>query len=151
MAVEEGSESGSVTSEAFPRTRRLTTKAEYERVFATKDLSVGAHPFTIFAASRPEGARLGLVIGKRALRRAVDRNLVKRSLREWFRRHGHELPPMDYVVLLRAAPKTLTAQAVGVQVAAAWTAVAKKAAQPRQSDQPRRRSRRSRARDKDSS
>lgn len=43
-------------------------------------------------------ARLGLVVGKRALPRAHERNRAKRVLRETFRRRRGSLPPMDIVV-----------------------------------------------------
>jgi len=43
-------------------------------------------------------ARLGLVVGKRVLRRAVDRNRARRVLRETFRTQREELPEMDIVV-----------------------------------------------------
>jgi ribonuclease P protein component len=43
-------------------------------------------------------ARLGLVVSKRALRRAVDRNRAKRVLRETFRTLREELPEMDLIV-----------------------------------------------------
>ncbi len=43
-------------------------------------------------------ARLGLVVGKRALRRAHERNRAKRVLRETFRRRRQTLPSMDIVI-----------------------------------------------------
>ena len=43
-------------------------------------------------------ARLGLVVGKRALPRAHERNRAKRVLRERFRRRRGTLPAMDIVV-----------------------------------------------------
>lgn len=43
-------------------------------------------------------ARLGLVVGKRALPRAHERNRAKRVLRETFRRRRRTLPPMDIVI-----------------------------------------------------
>ncbi|SDS66183.1 ribonuclease P protein component [Halopseudomonas sabulinigri] len=46
-------------------------------------------------------ARLGLVIAKKNVRRAVDRNKVKRIARESFRQHRAELGNLDIVVLAR--------------------------------------------------
>lgn len=57
--------------------------------------------------ARPNAAghpRLGLVIGKRILPRAVDRNRVKRCARAGFRQLFAELPACDFVVRLLARP-----------------------------------------------
>ncbi len=37
-------------------------------------------------------------MGKRAIRRAVDRNRLKRAIRESFRKEQHRLPSMDIVI-----------------------------------------------------
>lgn len=50
-------------------------------------------------------ARLGLVVAKRLLKRAVDRNRVKRCAREAFRGVRAELPACDFVVRLIARPE----------------------------------------------
>lgn len=42
--------------------------------------------------------RLGLVVGKKVAKRAVRRNYIKRTVREWFRLNQHQLAGMDYVV-----------------------------------------------------
>ena len=49
-------------------------------------------------ANRMHTARLGLVVGKRAVRKAHDRNRVRRVLRETFRVRRAELPDVDLVV-----------------------------------------------------
>ena len=46
-------------------------------------------------------ARLGLAISKRVSKRAVERNRIKRLLRESFRRIRFELPPVDMMVMAR--------------------------------------------------
>ncbi len=46
-------------------------------------------------------ARLGLVISKRALRRSVDRNRVRRWARDTFRLRQHSLPASDIVLRLQ--------------------------------------------------
>jgi len=48
--------------------------------------------------------RLGMVIAKRLLARAVDRNRVKRCVRERFREMLPTLPACDFVVRLIAKP-----------------------------------------------
>src|SRR5215472_1617725 len=53
---------------------------------------------------RPNGLdhpRMGLAISKRVSKRAVDRNRIKRLVRESFRRHRLELPPIDLMVMAR--------------------------------------------------
>jgi len=48
--------------------------------------------------------RLGMIVAKRLLARAVDRNRVKRCVRESFRQVLPELPACDFVVRLIAKP-----------------------------------------------
>lgn len=48
-----------------------------------------------------QGARLGLVVSKKAAKRANKRNYMKRVIREWFRCNRHRLPPKDFVVRVK--------------------------------------------------
>jgi ribonuclease P protein component len=43
-------------------------------------------------------ARLGIVVGRKSLPRAVDRNRFKRVVREGFRKVAAQLQPVDFVV-----------------------------------------------------
>lgn len=43
-------------------------------------------------------ARLGLIVAKKIVRRAVDRNYARRVIREWFRLNLHQMPCVDMVV-----------------------------------------------------
>jgi len=45
-------------------------------------------------------ARLGLIVPKRIVQRSVDRNRVKRVLREWFRHNRQRLSGRDCVIRL---------------------------------------------------
>jgi ribonuclease P protein component len=45
--------------------------------------------------------RLGLAVSKKALRRAVDRNRMKRQIREAFRQRRARLAGQDIVVMVR--------------------------------------------------
>ena len=82
----------------YGRDRRLLRRREFDAVFGRPSMRVSAPP--LWLAARPnEGmaARLGLVVGKKVLRRAVDRNRAKRAIRESFRL-TQGLPPLDIVV-----------------------------------------------------
>ncbi|MFN3544584.1 MAG: ribonuclease P protein component [Thiobacillus sp.] len=83
---------------------RLTRKAEFDRVFAENER---ARTDALLVLARPNTlgfARLGMVIPKRLLVRAVDRNRVRRCVRESFRQVRGDLPACDFVVRLIARP-----------------------------------------------
>ena len=57
---------------------------------------------TIFGRQNELGhPRIGLTIAKKNVKRAHERNRIKRLAREYFRLHQHQLPAMDFVVLVR--------------------------------------------------
>ena len=85
----------------FSPERRLHAPAEFGRVFA-EPIRSSDRFFTVLARSSGRSvARLGLTVSRRAAKRAVDRNKLKRLARESFRRN-RALPPWDFVVLARA-------------------------------------------------
>jgi ribonuclease P protein component len=87
-------------SAGFPPQRRLHASKEFGRVFADPVRS-SDNLFTILASPNAVGvARLGLAISRKAAKRAVDRNKLKRITREAFR-HEHRLPAWDFVVMAR--------------------------------------------------
>ncbi len=50
-----------------------------------------------------ETARLGLIVSKRTAKLAVQRNYMRRVLRELFRLNRHQLPAVDLVILVQKA------------------------------------------------
>jgi ribonuclease P protein component len=87
-------------SNAFPRAHRLLTSNDFQRVFQAPIKSSDAF-FTVLARSTSQNqpARLGLAIARKQLKRAVDRNRVKRLVRECFRLQAPAA--LDYVVMTR--------------------------------------------------
>lgn len=86
---------------SFPPHLRLRKPSEYKKVFANPIKSSDKY-FTLLAIGNElTHSRLGLAIAKKTIRRAVDRNNLKRVIRESFRIRQRQLGTMDIVVLAR--------------------------------------------------
>ncbi len=85
---------------------RLTQQAEFTRVMGGGAKAVSANFFLLLAKLNEEPkARLGMVVSKKAYRRANKRNRLKRLIRESFRQHHEMLPHIDVVVLAKKGHK----------------------------------------------
>ena len=101
-------------------------KSQFELVLKQRHFQVNTPPFLLLAI-RAQAARLGIIVGKRFLARAVDRNLVKRMVRESFRRWRLRLPAVDLVVMLRQRVPGLDRVQLHVQIEALWQGLIEKA------------------------
>ena len=88
------------SSQAFPRSARLLRRSDFVRVQA-KGLRVHTPHFVILLVAN-EGQRFGVTVGRR-VGGAVQRNRVKRLVREVFRRN-RRLFPLDCDIVLVARP-----------------------------------------------
>jgi ribonuclease P protein component len=75
-----------------------------------------------YAANEFPYHRLGLVVQKRFWH-AVNRNRIKRRLREWFRLHKHllPLPGKDIVVIARPGAERLSSKDMAGELLAVFT------------------------------
>jgi len=86
----------------FQRRMRLLSAKDYERVFQNPQKSSSKALTVLARHSGRELARLGLAIPRKQIRRAVERNRIKRLIRESFRRHQDLLHGLDVVVIGRS-------------------------------------------------
>ena len=85
----------------FPSQFRLKKPEEFKKVFTDPVKSTDRY-FTLLAAQNGLGfSRIGLAIAKKIIKKAVDRNLIKRTVRESFRLQRQTLGSIDIVVLAR--------------------------------------------------
>ena len=91
-----------MANNTFPRSVRILSTEEYDKVFANP-VRASATGVLVLARKNNESqcSRLGLVIPKKVLKRAVWRNRVKRIARETFRLNQHSLQNIDLVVIAR--------------------------------------------------
>lgn len=101
---------------ALPKADRLRRRQEFRTAQAKGRKLYSPHFGVCLAAGPGPGARLGLAVGRR-LGKAVRRNRVKRWLREFFRRHRGELPPMDLIIMAKKGAAELTYAEVEAELA----------------------------------
>ncbi len=92
---------------AYTHRDRLQNASQFTRVFdqATKSSS---EFFTILSRENEIGQpRLGVIVAKRHAKRAVDRNIIKRIIRESFRLAKTSLPANDFIVILKRPIKAI--------------------------------------------
>ena len=111
----------------FTPTARLSQPDHYRRVFDSPEYKVSSSAFLLLAApGATQSSRLGVVVAKKAIRRAARRNRIKRLVRECFRLHAF-VKPVDLVVLARRSADELDSAAVTKDLQALCRALDKKA------------------------
>jgi len=111
----------------FCRNKRLLTARAYQAVFGGTCFKV-ARPHLLLLA-RPNQLshpRLGLVVAKKHIRHAVNRNRVKRVVRETFRLAQQQLDSLDVVFLSRPGMDKLSPKEQTELVENSWRRLSRK-------------------------
>lgn len=86
----------------FGRDKRLLTPRQFKAVFdSPTGRAPGRNVLLLARENQLEHPRLGLVIGKKSAKLAVERNRLKRIIRESFRHRQEKLSGWDIVVVAR--------------------------------------------------
>lgn len=93
------------SGEGFAKHQRVLHAAEFDAVFAYRCAWRGQYCQVMVKPNSVGYARLGMVVAKRLLRRAVDRNQARRIIREVFRKQAASLPALDLVVRTHSLPE----------------------------------------------
>ncbi|MEO1896102.1 MAG: ribonuclease P protein component [Methylococcales bacterium] len=111
--------------QAFRKTDKLNNGPEYARVFSGANRSTDKL-FTVLARKNTIlRARLGLAIAKKSVKKAVDRNRIKRIIRESFRQQKDSLNNYDFVVLCRDKAGIANKDELAVSIQAHWKKLTK--------------------------
>jgi ribonuclease P protein component len=105
---------------SFKKTQRLLNASDYKKVFDYNRVKVANSSLLILA--KPTDAhpsRLGLVIAKKNIPTAVQRNRIKRAARETFRKKQFQ-NPLDVVFLARQGANKLSTQKLTAIIEKSW-------------------------------
>jgi ribonuclease P protein component len=91
-----------VVSQGFGREKRLLVPRQFKAVFDSPTGKVpGKHVLLLARDNGLDHPRLGLVIGKKSVKLSVERNRLKRQIRESFRHNLELLAGWDIVIVAR--------------------------------------------------
>lgn len=90
-------------SASFPKANRVVDKKDYARVFNEAERISSNYLVLLYSNNALPHCRLGLAISKKHLAKAVERNRIKRQIREFFRHHQAQYQGLDIVFISRPA------------------------------------------------
>ncbi|MGY4877633.1 ribonuclease P protein component [Vreelandella aquamarina] len=116
--------------QGYPRCLRLLNAGDFSHVFENADLKVHGKGMMALARWNTLGhPRLGLVVSKKNVKLAVQRNRFKRLVRESIRLRQHQFPTLDIVVLARRGVHDLDNDTLHRQLHGMWKRLQREAKQ----------------------
>jgi len=121
-----------VVSRGFGREKRLLTPRHFKAVFDSPTGKVPGKSVLLLARDNDlDHPRLGLVIGKKSVKLSVERNRLKRLIRESFRQHQESLVGWDIVIVARKGLGDLDNSEVVQQFGKLWKRLARNQQRPK--------------------
>lgn len=97
----------------------------YTQVFSDVQFKTGNRHLLMLAtptrAPDASHSRLGIIVARKHVKRATDRNRIKRLVRESFRHRQESIPDLDVIVLARPGIGTLDNQQLYQQLDRLWS------------------------------
>lgn len=116
------------TDFTFPKEVRLLTASDYSNVFQDVQLRVSSKNFLILARNpNIDKPRLGIIVAKKNVKLAVERNRIKRQLRESFRKERMSLPNLDMVLLAKKGTDINSSSSIAEELEYLWRKLKRKA------------------------
>lgn len=117
---------------AFTAQQRLRRKSDFDSVYAHGTRIADGYFAVIACANDLVRPRLGLAVSVKTAGNAVERNRIRRVIREAFRVHQHELPTLDIVVSARSRARGAASGELRASLETLWNKVRERcAASPR--------------------
>jgi ribonuclease P protein component len=104
----------------FSREYRLVAKHDFQSVFAKPNKATHKYLLALHKPNQRPHARLGIIIAKHRVKLAVDRNHLRRLVRESFRHHKEALKGLDIIVLMRSECSPLDNKALRDDIDKLW-------------------------------
>lgn len=105
----------------FSRDYRLAKKQDFRSVFDKAAKISRKYLTALYIPNQFGHARLGVMISKQQVKQAVQRNRLRRVVRESFRQHQHTLRALDIVVIVRPEGLFLESKLLREAMSGIWS------------------------------
>ena len=110
----------------FSKCYRMLTGRDYQQVFKNPKKVSTPNLLFLYRTNNQAHSRLGLAVAKKQLPLAVDRNRIKRLIRESYRKRQIYLPSIDIVVMARKSVINMDNTVVYQQLDKLWSRLSEK-------------------------
>jgi ribonuclease P protein component len=114
---------------SFTKSQRLLKPKQFKRVYRSrywgnsKHLSFNINPLASQTQDDLAKTRVGITVSKKVSKRAVDRNRIKRQIREFIRYRLDQLLSVDIVITAKPSCATASDKERDESLEALWTKV----------------------------
>lgn len=106
---------------SFPKSLRLLNSKSYDPVFKARQKISGRFLLLLYRENAITVPRLGVIVAKKNVKRAVARNRIKRLMRESFRLHQHDIGHFDVVLLAHKGADQATNDEIRKDLELKWS------------------------------
>ncbi|WP_404400869.1 ribonuclease P protein component [Idiomarina seosinensis] len=119
-----------MTHYAYGRELRLLTPSHFDSVFSNPPVKAVTAQITMLAVpNHLSNPRIGVTVSKKRAKTAVQRNRIKRQIRETFRLRQHKIPNFDIVVIAKSGIVDLNNSELSNTLNYLWRKLAKRCEQ----------------------
>lgn len=104
----------------LPPSARLRRAADFAALRNATGRLQARHFLLRWIETSGDAARLGLAVSRKVSKRAVERNRIKRIVRESFRAEREAMPPIDLLVIARTSAATIASPGLRADLGEAW-------------------------------
>ncbi|OGV34542.1 MAG: ribonuclease P protein component [Legionellales bacterium RIFCSPHIGHO2_12_FULL_35_11] len=105
----------------FSKSQRLLTKIDFDFVFSRAKKISTKYFVVLYRDNKISHSRLGIILAKKMVPKAHDRNKIKRLIRESFR--TNKIKPVDIVFLARPGLAKITNHEFISSIEQAWSKI----------------------------
>ncbi|WP_440224911.1 ribonuclease P protein component [Dokdonella sp. MW10] len=109
---------------SLPRAARLLKPGDFAALRGRSRRLGSSHFLAEFAPADQPTCRLGQAVSRRVSKRAVDRNRIKRLVRDSYRHVREELPCVDILLIARQSAKQQDSASLRADLARLWQRLA---------------------------